>query len=66
MCLRVGWLVFVLSFSPPRIFISNGSDYDVFSVSASFYLLLYMSLPFAVFLENILLIQIDYFYNQDC
>lgn len=66
MCLRVGWLVFVLSFFPPRIFISNGSDYDVFSVSAGFYLLLYTSLPFAVFLENILLIQIDYFYNQDC
>lgn len=33
----------------PRILISNGSDYDVFSVCTSFYLLLCKFLPFAAF-----------------
>lgn len=50
----------------PRILISNGSDYDVFSVSTSFYLLLCKFLPFAAFPENIFFqVQMDYFYNQD-
>lgn len=47
--------------------VSNGSDYDLYSVSASFYLLLYKCLAFAIFLESVpFVILMDFFYNQHC
>lgn len=58
------WFVF---FFAHRNCVSNGSDYDLYSVSASFYLLLYKCLAFAIFLESVpFVILMDFFYNQHC